>query len=302
MSDGDSVIAHLDRNGLRPMRYSVTEEGVLILGSEAGMIDLEGRVISKKDRMVPGGTLIVDLAKGEIRHTEEIICDLADRKPYREWTDRYLVELQGRGKDNPRIPSDLVGKQKAFGYTYEEVDFSLKGMAMKAKEPTYSMGDDTPLPALAATPQLLFRYFKQRFSQVTNPPIDSMRERMVMSLRMNIGYKKNFLRETPAHAKRLRLESPVLLEAGMNEIEDQKVFKTMKIPITFQKAASDRLLKKAISELQSKVIDAARSGAEIIILSDMDISQERPAIPCLLAAAASFKALQQAGIATGQAL
>ena len=302
MSDGDSVIAHLDRNGLRPMRYSVTEEGVLILGSEAGMIDLEGRVISKKDRMVPGGTLTVDLAKGEIRHTEEIICGLADRKPYREWTNRHLVELQGRGKDNSRIPSDLVGKQKAFGYTYEEVDFSLKGMAMKAKEPTYSMGDDTPLPALAVTPQLLFRYFKQRFSQVTNPPIDSIRERMVMSLRMNLGYKKNFLKETPAHAKRLRLESPVLLEAGMNEIGDQKVFKTMKIPITFQKAALDRYLKAAVSELQSKVIDAARSGAEIIILSDMDISKERPAIPGLLAAAASFKALQQAGIANRASL
>ncbi|HMK48652.1 MAG TPA: glutamate synthase large subunit, partial [Thermodesulfovibrionales bacterium] len=269
---------------------------------EAGMIDLGGKSVARKDRLGPGDTLSVDLPSGTIRFTEDIIRGLASGKPYKEWTDRFLVKLQARGAGPYPACSDLVRKQKAFGYTMEEVDFSLKGMAMKAKEPTYSMGDDTPLPALARKPQLLFRYFKQRFSQVTNPPIDSIRERMVMSLRMNMGHKLNLLVESPEQARRLRLESPILLAEDMHEIETQKMFKVVRISITFKRRPSAAGLEEALGGLRMEVIDAARRGAQIIILSDRDISGERMAIPSMLAVAASFKALQSEGIANRASL
>lgn len=303
LTDGDSLCAHLDRNGLRPMRYTLTEDGILVLGSETGMIDLEERKIKKKGRLGPGDTLCVDFTKGAVRHTDEILCMLAAHKPYREWTVKYHEVLKTESPDILHQPQDdLVRKHIAFGYSSEEVDFTLKGMAIKAKEPTYSMGDDTPLPALAEKPQILFRYFKQRFSQVTNPPIDSIRERIVMSLRMNIGHKRNLLIESPEHARRLRLDSPVLLESHIWEIEKQKMFKTVRIYMTFQKTSQGVHLAKAVKELQTKVVDTVRGGAEIIILSDRDISKERLAIPGLLATAACFKALQEAGIANRASL
>ncbi len=295
-TDGDVVSAHLDRNGLRPLRYTLTDEGILVLGSEVGMIGLEGRKIKKKDRLGPGDTLSVDLRKGEIRYTDQIINILAEQKPYREWIEKFLVRLtDGNAKLN-ELQTDIIRKQIAFGYTSEEIDFSIKEMAEKAKEPTYSMGDDTPLPALAEKPQLLFRYFKQRFSQVTNPPIDSIRERMVMSLKMNLGNKMNFLFETPEHARRLRIDSPILFESNMKDIERQTVLKVKRISMTFPKTATNDLL-PVIRELQKEVLNSVKNGAEIIILSDDDISKERVAIPSLLATAASFRALQGEGIA-----
>ena len=172
----------------------------------------------------------------------------------------------------------------------------MKEMARSGKEMTYSMGNDTPLPSLSEKPQLLFRYFRQRFSQVTNPPIDHIRERMVMSLSMNLGYKKNFLEETPEHARRLHLDSPVLLETHIKAIEEQDIFKVERIPITFLKADTGTLLRQAVKTLQDKVVESVKNSAELIILSDKNISPEMIAIPSLLAVSASFKALQREGL------
>ncbi len=295
-SDGDTVGAHLDRNGLRPLRYSITEDGLLVLGSETGMVDLGGRSIRERGRLGPGETLSINTKKGNLRFTHTILEELAGQKPYREWIDRYLLKIGEDKIDAPGSMPDINRKQIAFGFTEEEIQTSLKEMARSGKEMTYSMGDDTPLPSLSEKPQLLFRYFRQRFSQVTNPPIDHIRERMVMSLKMNLGYKMNFLKETPEHARRLHLESPILFENHIKAIEGQNIFKVERIPITFSKAGTDPLLYRAVKNLQGRAIDSVKGGTELIILSDSDISKEVPAIPSLLAVSAAFKALQREGL------
>ncbi|MDH5202246.1 MAG: glutamate synthase large subunit, partial [Nitrospirota bacterium] len=296
-TDGDTIGAHLDRNGLRPLRYLFTEDGILILGSEIGVVNLKEKTIKEKGRLGPGETVSIDFKRGKLRYTDEILRELAKQKPYQEWIDNYLLRLKkGDGTISEPHP-EIMRRQIAFGYTSEEIQTSIKVMTGKAKEMTYSMGDDTPLPPLSEKPQLLFRYFKQRFSQTTNPPIDPIRERMVTSLKMNIGYKRNFLMETPEHARRLQIDSPLLLESTIKEIEEQKIFKIERIPITFPKANSNSLLPIAVRELQKKVVTSVKNGAEIILLSDIDITKERGAIPGLLAVSASFKTLQREGIA-----
>lgn len=296
-TNGDTIGAHLDRNGLRPLRYLLTDDGILVLGSEIGMVNLKGKTVKEKGRLGPGETVSIDFKRGKLRYTDEIFKELAAQKPYKEWIDNYLLRLKkGDGTISEPHP-EITRRQIAFGYTSEEVQNSIKVMAEKAKEMTYSMGDDTPLPPLSEKPQLLFRYFKQRFSQVTNPPIDPIRERMVTSLKMNIGYKRNFLMETPEHARRLQIDSPLLLESNIKEIEEQKIFKIERIPITFPKVSSTLLLPIAVRELQKKVVTSVKNGAEIILLSDIDIAKDRGAIPSLLAVSTSFKALQREGIA-----
>ncbi len=315
-TDGDMVIAHLDRNGLRPLRYTMTEDGIMVLGSEVGMVNLEGRMIKEKGRLGPGDTISVHPIEGTIQYTDEIVRELAKRRPHREWIERFLFRVKETNIGIPGIEPDLKRKQIAFGYSSEEIRTSIKAMAETGKELIFSMGDDTPLPPLSEKPQLLFRYFKQRFSQVTNPAIDPIRERMVMSLTMNLGYKGNFLVEIPEHARRLRLDSPVLFEGHIREIEGQSSLKVKRIGITYPKTGSEQILEEnvpdpttccapdketllllAVRRLQRKVLDAMKDNAEIIILSDRDISKERVAIPSLLAVSGSFKALQREGFA-----
>lgn len=302
LTDGNKVCAHLDRNGLRPIRYICTEDNILIIGSETGMVDLGNRKIIKRERMFPGSTLLVDTLTGRVFETNEIINNLSSLKPYREWIESYSIKSENHQIIKSQNTIDLNRSLIAFGYSKEEKDFLLKTMALKSKEPTYSMGDDTPLPSLSEKPQLLFRYFKQRFSQVTNPPIDYIRERMVMSLSMNIGYKRNFLIETPLHAKRYRLESPILLEDDFEKILIIKKMKPVKISITFPKNNSTIRLVDAVFELQKKVISAVKNGSEVIILSDRDISDKMVAIPSLLAVSASFEAMLSEGIANRASL
>ena len=310
-TDGFTVGAHLDRNGLRPLRYTVTDDGYMVLGSETGMVDLEERRILEKGRLGPGDTLSVDLGTGKLRYTDEIIEQLAQQRPYRIWLD-HLYRLR---EDDAGISEtgDILRKQIAFGYTSEEINTSLKEMAEKGRELTYSMGDDTPLPPLSEKPQLLFRYFRQRFSQVTNPPIDPIRERMVMSLRMALGHKMNFLRETPEYAKRLLLDSPILFESHIRHIEEQRLFDMQRIDITYSRQGAEQapeqlmeeglltscipdaesLMLFAVRRLQRKVVQAVKEGAVVLLLSDKLISDERMAVPSLLAVSASFKALQR---------
>ena len=327
---GDKIGAHLDRNGLRPARYILTEDGVLVLGSEVGMIDLGDRKIKEKGRLGPGDTIVVDMKKAEVKKTYEVLEELARQKPYREWIDSHLLRLSELTKDKclcePLEDPERVRKQIAFGWTEEEIKNVLQYMAQTGKEPTFSMGDDTPLPPLSEKPKLLFRYFKQRFAQVTNPPIDPIRERLVMSLKMNLGHKRNFLKETPEHAKRLQIESPILLDYQLREIECQKEFKVVRIPICYPKERSynvvelqDMAGERRISELimdalyeetpindlmmgietlQRRVEEAVREGAQIIILSDRYINKHRVAIPSLLAVSACVKHLARQGLST----
>lgn len=296
-SDDDTVGAHLDRNGLRPLRYTVTGDDILIIGSETGMIDLGNREVREKGRLGPGETLLVDLTRGELRRTEEIIEELAKQKPYNEWIRKHLVWIKGSTVISPRLDGDLLRQQVAFGYTEEELRNQLRAMAETGREMTFSMGDDTPLPPLAEKPQLLFRYFKQRFSQVTNPPIDYIRERSVMSLRMNAGYKRNFLHEKPESARRVQLDSPLLLESTLKEIEKQTTITFERIPTTFSCSASLPFLSDALRSLQNTVINAAKRGIELVILSDIDITRRHAALPSLLALSAAFKALQRERLA-----
>ena len=299
---GDTVGAHLDRNGLRPLRYTITEDGFLVLGSETGMVDIGKRPIKEKGRLGPGETISVDMRTGRVKFTRELLKDLSRQKPYGQWIENALVKMKQAEIGSPDPVTDLVRKQIAFGYTAEEIQTSLTEMARSGKEMTYSMGDDTPLPSLSEKPQLLFRYFRQRFSQVTNPPIDHIRERMAMSMRMHLGYKRNFLLETPEHARRLRLDSPVLLDHHISEIENQPILRIERISITFPKTGSPPLLKSAVERLQENVVASVKSGTEIIILSDKDISEENAAIPSLMAVSASYKALQREGLSNKASL
>ena len=327
---GNRVGAHLDRNGLRPARYVITEDGIMVLGSEVGMIDLSGRKIKEKGRLGPGDTIAVDLTKGEVYKTEEILESLAGQKHYKDWLDRFLIRLRDLCPEPeirpPKEDPERKRKQIAFGYTKEEIKNVLQSMAEKGIEPTFSMGDDTPLPPLAERPQLLFRYFKQRFAQVTNPPIDPIREKLVMSLKMNLGYKRNFLLETPHHARRLQIDSPILLEEELRAIENQKEIRVVRIPICYPKERSYNIVElqdmageRRISELimdalyeeipindlmlgvetlQHRVEEAVREGAQIIILSDRYINKHRVAIPSLLAISACVRHLAKRGLST----
>ncbi|WP_333784349.1 glutamate synthase large subunit [Thermocrinis sp.] len=323
-TDGKVIGAHLDRNGLRPSRYILTEDNILILGSEVGMVDLEGKKIKEKGRLGPGDTLLVNPKEGKLEKTEEILQRLAKQKPYGEWIDRYLVRLKELAKDQSfelSQDNELIRKQIAFGYTQEEIKNVLAYMAKEGKELTFSMGDDTPIPPLSEKPVLLFRYFKQRFAQVTNPPIDPIREKAVMSLRMNLGYKRNFLKETPEHAKRLQIDSPILLPHQFRTLMEQNHFKVAWIPITYPKERSYCIVELqdlagerritdliydamyegiAICDLRlgveivcRRVEEAVREGAEIIVLSDANINKYRLAVPSLLAVSAVFKWLSE---------
>ena len=294
-TDGRMVGAHLDRNGLRPLRYALTEDNILVCGSEAGMIDFSGRTFLEKGRLGPGDTLSIDLSAGKVRKTGAVLAELAAGHPYGAWIKSHCV---GRTFDSvvaPEAAPDLLRKQIAFGYTTEEMQMLVKTMAETGRELTFSMGDDTPIPPLAEKPQLLFRYFKQRFSQVTNPAIDPIRERTVMSLVMNLGPRKSFLSEKPEHARRYQIESPLLCSDHLADIEQCALFTIRKLSTTY--ARGDRDLAGAVAAVMKEAVEAVSFGAEIIILSDRDAAKDRVAIPSLLALSAAFQALLKADLA-----
>ncbi len=294
-TDGRVVGAHLDRNGLRPLRYALTEDNILVCGSEAGMIDFPGKSFLEKGRLGPGDTLSIDLLAGTIRKTAEVLREIAQKNPYGAWLKHHCAGRTFSGIVPLEAAPALQRKQIAFGYTTEELQMLVKTMAETGRELTFSMGDDTPVPPLAEKPQLLFKYFKQRFSQVTNPAIDPIRERMVMSLVMNLGPRKSFLSETPEHARRYQIESPLLCPDNLEEIERCGMFNISKLPTTY--AQGDHDLSSGLAALASKVVEAVSLGAEIIILSDRDAAKNRAAIPSLLALSAAFQALLKADLA-----
>jgi glutamate synthase (NADPH/NADH) large chain/glutamate synthase (ferredoxin) len=231
-TDGITVAACLDRNGLRPSRYKVTEDGIVSLGSEVGTIDFDDAHVLEKGRLAPGEMIAVDTAQGRLLRDEEIKAELARRKPYGEWLKGNLLSARRNCRcATARIcePPDLLTttqRQLTFGYSSEELEMVLKPMVQTSAEAVGSMGDDTPLAVLSLQPRLLYTYFKQLFAQVTNPPIDPIREKLVMSLNVVLGWRRNLLAETPEHARLVQLNSPILFE---NELKCAPRFRGEKV-------------------------------------------------------------------------
>ena len=304
-SDGDVMGAVLDRNGLRPSRYYITKDGRLILSSEVGVLDLPASEIVRKDRLRPGKMLLVDTVKGELVDDERLKADYAGRQPYGEWLDRNLVNLSDLKIPNERVPAhshdELVRLQKAFGYEYEDVSTMILPMAKNGAEPAGAMGNDTPLAVLSHTHPPLFEYFKQMFAQVTNPPIDALREKVVTSTTVYVGAQGNLLEEEADNCKVLKIKNPILTETDLLKIKAMKVpgFKVETISICYYKNTD---LETAIDRLFVDVDRAYRDGANILILSDRDIDEYHVAIPSLLAVGAVSKYLVRTRKRTAMAL
>ncbi len=288
-SDGDIMGAVLDRNGLRPSRYYITDDDQLILSSEVGVMPIKEEHVVKKDRLRPGKMLLVDTVRGELIDDDELKEKYASKQPYGEWLDTNLIRLKDLTIPNKRIDSydqeESLRLQKAFGYTYEEVKASILPMAKNGSEPIAAMGHDTPLAALSAQPQPLYNYFKQRFAQVTNPPIDAIREEVVTSTTVYIGDAGNLLEERAENCHSLKIENPILTNTDLLKIKsmDVKGFKVAVIPITYYKNTS---LEKAIDRLYLEADRAYKDGANILILSDRGVDENHVAIPALLAVSA----------------
>ena len=288
-TDGDVVGAILDRNGLRPSRYYITDDGYMILSSEVGAIDIDQTKVIKKDRLRPGKMLLVDTVEGKMVSDEELKLRYAEKNPYGEWLDSNLVELDDLKVPNQAAPTltkeERLRLQKTYGYTYEQYRTMILPMALNGAEAVSAMGVDSPLAVLSKKHQPLFNYFKQLFAQVTNPPIDAIREEIVTSTTVYVGEEGNILEETPENCKILRVENPILTETDLLKIKNMKKpgFKVEVIPITYYKNTS---LEKAIDRLFLEVDRAHKDDANIIILSDRDIDENHVPIPSLLAVSA----------------
>lgn len=293
-SDGDVMGAILDRNGLRPSRYVVMDDGRLILSSEVGVLPLDESHIVKKDRLYPGKMLLVDTREGKMYLDHEIKEKYAHRNPYGEWLDMSLIELKSLKIPNEKVP-EISGEerkklQKAFGYTYENYHEGIRNMALNATEQIGSMGVDTPIAALSNEYQPLFYYFKQLFAQVTNPPIDAEREKIVTSRSVYVGKNGNLLEERPENCHVLKIHNPILTDLDMMKIKhlDKDKVKSATVSILYYKSTPmDRVLKHLFVEVDK----AYRQGASILILSDRGVDENHVAIPSLLAVASVHKHL-----------
>lgn len=289
-SDGKQIGAALDRNGLRPARYCITKDGLVIVASEAGVVDIPEADIVEKGRLGPGQMIAVDLETKETLKNWEIKQRIARQFPYGEWLKQHRQTLEAQPfTETAQLESrTLLQQQTAFGYTAEDLDMVIADMASTGKEPTFCMGDDIPLAVLSQRPHLLYDYFKQRFAQVTNPPIDPLREGMVMSLTVQLGQRGNLLQAQPENAARLKLNSPVLNEAELAAIEAQSSFPVRKLSTLYAIAAGPQGLQARVEQLCQEAVEAVRSGAKILILSDraQPIGTDYTYIPPMLAVGA----------------
>ena len=293
-SDGDVMGAVLDRNGLRPSRYVITDDGRLILSSEVGVLELDEEHILKKERLHPGKMLLVDLAKGAVLSDDEVKERYAGREPYGEWLDSNLLHLSDLHVPNQKVPAlsgeECARLQKAFGYTWEEYRDSVCSMALNGTEPIGAMGADTPLAVLSGQYQPLFNYFRQMFAQVTNPPIDALREKIVTSTAVYAGKNGNLLQESADNCHVLKIENPILSDLDLLKIKamDRPGFKVAVVPILFYKSTP---MDRVLEHLFVAVDKAYREGANILILTDRGVDENHVAIPSLLAVSAVHKHL-----------
>ncbi len=301
-TDGVLVGATLDRNGLRPSRYCVTEDDTLIMASETGVINVDHTKVKVRGRLQPGKMFVADLEQGRIISDEELKADLCSRQPYADWVGGNMIHL----KDLPpaddyelKLPNTrtLFKRQQTFGYTYEDVNEILKPMATGGKEPLGSMGADNPLAVLSDRPVQLSHYFKQLFAQVTNPPIDPIRERIVMDLRTYVGGFKNILTESPEHCRRIAIDQPVLTNEDLSRLLflDQSHFQAKRLEIVYPVNGGPGTLEKTLDRVCRYAEDAIDEGHSIIILSDFHTNSDHAPIPSVLAAAAVHHYLIRAG-------
>ncbi len=288
-SDGDIMGAVLDRNGLRPSRYYVTKDNTLILSSEVGVLDIEPKNVVKKSRLKPGKMLLVDTVNKRIISDDECKSSYASKKPYGEWLDRNLIKLKDLQMPNKKVAvhsqDDRNKLYKVFGYTYEDVKGNILPMAKNGLEPTASMGGDIPLAVLSEKHQPLFRYFKQLFAQVTNPPIDSLREEIVTDTTVYIGSDGNLLSDSAENCSVLEVTNPILTGTDLIKIKamNKEGFKTETVSLLYYKNTS---LEHALDHLFVKCDKAYKKGVNIIVLSDRGIDENHVAIPSLLAVSA----------------
>ncbi len=288
-TDGKVVGALLDRNGLRPSRYCVTEDGDVVMASEAGALPVDEDKVIQKGRLQPGKMFLVDLEEGRIISDEEVKDEIAGRKPYREWLRQNRLKL--RELLPPKVPglelneSTLLQRQQTYGYSAEDIRVILGPMAEGGKEPIGSMGADTPLTILSSQSQHLSNYFKQLFAQVSNPPIDPIRERMVMSLFTRVGEGLNILEESPEHCKQVHISQPVLSHENMITLKqlDKYGYRHKVISIVFNADGQDGRLQEAIDRICQECVEAIAAGFNILVLSDKAVDTENAPVPSLLA-------------------
>jgi len=303
-TDGRLIGAVLDRNGLRPSRYVVTKDGFVVMASEVGVLDIAPDNVLHKDRLQPGRMFLVDTENGRIVGDEEIKEGMAARKPYRQWLDANLVQLKNlpTPKQLPPEydPDSLITRQQVHGYTLEDLRMLMAPMAINGQEAVGSMGTDTPLAVLSDRPHLLFNYFKQLFAQVTNPPIDPIREELVMSVKATIGSEQNLFDETPQHCHQLELENPVVSNVELQKIKDVSAGKlrAVTLPALFKIGDGGNGLRRALEELCRQASVAIEQGYSIIVLSDRGHDEELTPIPSLLTTAAVHHHLIREGTRT----
>ncbi len=304
-SDGDVMGAILDRNGLRPSRYYVTDDGRLILSSEVGVLDIDEAHIVKKERLHPGKMLLVDMKLEKIYTDSEIKEKYASKEPYGEWIDQNTLRLRDLKIPNEKLVSysdeELMRLQKAFGYSYEEYAEEILCMALNKSEHIGAMGVDTPLAVLSKQTRPLFDYFKQSFAQVTNPPIDAIREKIVTSTAVYVGKNGNLLSETPENCRVLKIENPILTDLDMLKIRsmEKEGFKVVNVPIIYYKKMP---IERALDHVFVEVDRAYKGGADILILTDRGVDENHVAIPSLLAVSAVHKHLVQTKKCTAMSL
>ncbi|MEM8953117.1 MAG: glutamate synthase large subunit [Verrucomicrobiota bacterium] len=292
-TDGIRVSACLDRNGLRPIRYKLTEDGVFSLGSEVGVVELDDAAVIEKGRLGPGQMIEVDMEQGAVFRDGDIKHRLASAQPYGDWIRKHRLDMNEKVSPEPVEPAEeldiltVTQRQIACGYNKEEVEMILTPMLRDGMESTYSMGDDAALSVLSVKSKPLFTYFKQLFAQVTNPPIDPIRERLVMSLAADLGRERNLLAETPEHARVIHLENPFLLDHQLEAIKTiSDEYPAATIDITWLTGEGAAGLEQAVGRICSEAEAAVDEGARILVLSDRAIDHERVPIPSLLATGA----------------
>jgi glutamate synthase (ferredoxin) len=302
-TDGKLIGACLDRNGLRPSRYYVTKDGFVIMASEVGVLDIAPENILQKGRLQPGRMFLVDTEQGRIVADEEIKTKIATEHPYRQWLDKYMLEL-AKVPDAEHLaePSHetVIQRQQAFGYTFEDLRIIMAPMARDGVEAIGSMGTDTPLAVLSDKPQLLYNYFKQLFAQVTNPPIDCIREELVTSAETTIGTEGNLLEPKPESCHLIELKTPILTNEEFAKLKhiNQPGFKSKTLSILFKSADGEAALAAAMDNLYEQASHAIKQGVNILILSDRGISKDMAPIPALLAVSGMHHHLIREGTRT----
>ncbi|MGM9985059.1 MAG: glutamate synthase large subunit [Fibrobacter intestinalis] len=306
-TDGEWVGATLDRNGLRPARYTITKNGFMVFASEAGVLDIPAEDVAEKGSLRPGQMLLVNLETGRFYKDREVKTRFARKEPYRRWVKENHIDIHGFFNAVGEVAVDessLLKRQMLFGYTREDLDIILNAMASTGVEPIGSMGSDQPLAVLSEKPKLLYWYFKQLFAQVTNPPIDPIREELVMSLMTYLGIHDNILAEEPSQARLVKFRYPVLSNEDLGRLRtlNQDDFKCVTVqmgfPVLSDILSAGKLLEMALNELCKKVEAFVRSGHKIIILSDKDLPDELSPIPAILAVSAVNQHLSRIGIRT----